>query len=68
MPACHVILHILDPRFLSKMESHEVASIICLADNSCHVILHILGPRFLSLTESRDVVSIICQALHDVGA
>ena len=26
--ACHVIIHIVDPRFLSQIESHDVASII----------------------------------------
>ena len=26
--ACHVILHSVDPRFLSEMESHDVASFI----------------------------------------
>jgi hypothetical protein len=29
--ACHVIIHIVDPRFLSQMESHDVVSIICQA-------------------------------------
>jgi len=29
--ACHVILHIGDPRFASSMESHDGASIISLA-------------------------------------
>ena len=29
--ACHVILYIVDPRFLSQMESHDVVSIICQA-------------------------------------
>ena len=27
--ACHVILRIVDPRFLISMESHDVASITC---------------------------------------
>jgi len=28
---CHVILHIVDPRFLREMESHDVASLVCQA-------------------------------------
>ena len=44
MPAAGVILLIVDPRFLSQTESHDMASIII----ACHVILHIVDPRFLS--------------------
>jgi len=36
--ACHVILHILDPRTLSEMEPHHVASIICQALTDGHVL------------------------------
>jgi len=61
--ARHVILNILDPRFLSETASHDAASIVGLADNACEVILDILDPRFSSSTASHDAASIARQAL-----
>ena len=45
-----VILHIVDPRFLSSVVYYNVVN---LADIARHVIIHILDPRFLNETASR---------------
>jgi hypothetical protein len=42
--ASHVILHMLDPRFLTQTESHEVASIVCEAQPA-GPLPHLVGHR-----------------------
>jgi hypothetical protein len=54
------ILYSLDPRSLSQMASHDVASIVCQALR--HPLR--LKPSVLSHMASHDVASIVCQALR----
>jgi hypothetical protein len=61
--ACHDNVHAVDPRFMSQMKSHDVASIICQALLCLPRHPPHCRPSFIESKESHDVASIICQTL-----
>jgi hypothetical protein len=59
----HVMLHIVDPRFLSSMASYDVVSTM----HQFHVATLVMNPDFLSEMISYDVASIVQQPLWEGG-